>query len=129
MVGTRYKIHPANQGQEMWDKLVYPCKNIRLVLCGHAGKDGESFEENTAYRVDKNCVGKDVHQMMFNNQFIGGGARGNGGDGWVRILEFMPDGKTIKVKTYSVLFGISPTTKQYAHRTGKCDEYDMVINN
>ena len=126
-----YKISGdnANNGQELWDKFVYPCKNVRLVLCGHTGarlKNADMqtiYENNTAYRVDNNSAGKPVHQMMFNNQFV----TKNGGDGWVRILEFLPDGKTIKVKTYSPLFGISPMTKQYAHRTGKCDQFDMVI--
>ena len=52
---------------------------------------------------------------------------GNGGDGWLRILEFLPDGQTIKVNTYSPLFGISPTTKHLAHRTAPFDQFDMVI--
>ena len=39
----------------------------------------------------------------------------------------MPDGKTIKVRTYSPLFGISATTKQFAHRTGKIDQFDIVV--
>jgi hypothetical protein len=42
-------------------------------------------------------------------------------------MEFMPDGKTIKIKTYSPLFGISPTTKHLAHRTGAHDQFDIVI--
>ncbi len=120
-----YKIQPRNYGQDVWDKLVFPCKNIRLVMCGHTGKPG-AFEDNVAYRKDKNSAGKQVHQMMFNVQTLGGGWEGNGGDGWLRILEFMPDGKTIKVKTYSPLFGISPSTKHLAHRTGECDQFDMV---
>ena len=49
------------------------------------------------------------------------------GDGWLRILEFLPDGRTIKVRTYSPLFGISSLTKHLAHRTGTCDRFDMVI--
>lgn len=134
VVGTSYKISPANQGQEMWDKLVYPCKNIRLVVCGHTGHPDkqnpgsqQDFENNTAYRCDKNSAGKDVHQMMWNIQCLGGGWEGNGGDGWMRLLEFMPDGKTIKASTYSVLFGISPMTKHLAHQRSKCCEFDMVI--
>ena len=39
---------------------------------------------------------------------------GNGGDGWIRILEFMPDGVTVKATTFSPLFAISPTTRQFA---------------
>lgn len=122
-----YKISPRNYGQDIWEKCISKCDNIRLVICGHEGHPGE-FEDNVAYRVDKNDSGKDVHQMMFNIQCLGGGWEGNGGDGWVRILEFEPDGKTISVRTYSPLFGISPTTKQFAHRRGKCDEFNMTID-
>ncbi len=121
-----YAIKPANYGQDIWDKLVCNTENIRLVLCGHWGDTG-GFENSVAYRCDKNNAGKDVHQMMFNVQTLGGGWEGNGGDGWLRILEFMPDGQTIKVRTYSPLFGISPTTKHLAHRTSDIDQFDMVI--
>lgn len=34
------------------------------------------------------------------------------GDGWLRILEFMPDGKN---------------RKHLAHRTGACDQFEMVV--
>ena len=30
-----YKMTPANYGQAIWDKLVYPSKNICMVICGH----------------------------------------------------------------------------------------------
>ncbi len=121
-----YAISPRNWGEAVWKKLIEPSSNMLLVICGHTGKPG-NFEDASAYRVDKNAAGKNVHQMMFNVQISGGGWEGNGGDGWLRILEFMPDGKTIKVKTYSPLFGISPTTKHLAHRTEPYDQFDMVI--
>ncbi len=122
-----YSITPRNWGEDVWKKLVEPSSNISLVICGHTGKPG-GFEESVAYRVDKNIAGKNVHQMMFNVQILGGGWEGNGGDGWLRILEFLPDGKTIKVKTYSPLFGISPSTKHLAHRTNSYDQFDMIID-
>lgn len=121
-----YQISPRNWGQQVWDKLLQPSENIVLAICGHTGNPGD-FEDSVAYRVDKNSVGRDLHQMMFNVQVLGGGWEGNGGDGWVRILEFKPDGKTIGVKTYSPLFGISPATKHLAHRTGDIDQFEMVI--
>ncbi len=122
----KYKITPRNWGEDVWKKLVEPSSNIQFVICGHTGKPGE-FEDSVAYRVDKNSAGKDVHQMMFNVQILGGGWEGNGGDGWLRILEFLPDGETVKVKTYSPLFGISPSTRHLAHRTEPFDQFDMVI--
>ncbi|MBD5225542.1 MAG: serine/threonine protein phosphatase [Bacteroidales bacterium] len=121
-----YDITPRNWGQQVWEKLLQPSDNIILAICGHTGTPGE-FEDSVAYRIDKNQSGKDIHQMMFNVQVLGGGWEGNGGDGWLRILEFMPDGKTIGVKTYSPLFGISPSTRHLAHRTAPFDQFDIVI--
>lgn len=117
---------PGNAGVEIWEKLVRS-SNIRLLICGHTADGNGVFADNVAYRVDKNDAKKNVHQMMFNVQTLGGGWEGNGGDGWLRILEFMPDGKTIKVRTYSPLFGISPSTKHLAHRNAPCDKFDIVI--
>ncbi len=124
---SSYKITPRNWGKAVWEKLIYPTENIVFALCGHTGKPGD-YEDSIAYRVDKNSAGRNVHQMMFNVQILGGGWEGNGGDGWLRILEFMPDGKTIKVKTYSPLFGISPLTKHLAHRSEPYDQFDMIID-
>jgi hypothetical protein len=123
-----YKLRPGNTGKEIWEKLIYPSNNIDLVICGHTADGNGKFEDNVSYLTDKNSAGKTVHQMMFNVQTLGGGWEGNGGDGWLRILEFMPDGQTIKVRTYSPLFGISPSTKHLAHRTEPYDQFDIVIN-
>ena len=59
---------------------------------------------------------------------VDGGWHGNGGDGWLRIMEFMPDGKTIKIKTFSPFFAISPTTEKYAWRTEEFDQFDIVLD-
>ncbi len=111
------KLYDANNAEDIWKKLVEPASNIDMVICGHANGDG--------YKLDKNKIGKSVHQMMFNAQFIGGGHQGNGGDGWLRILEFLPDGKTVLVKTFSPLFAISPTTQQYAWKKEKNHEFTL----
>lgn len=121
-----YKITPHNWGQAVWDKLIKITPNIRCVICGHAGKPGD-FQSSVSYREDKNDAGITVPQMMFNVQTLGGGWEGNGGDGWLRILEFKPDGHTVSVKTYSPLFGISPATKHLARRTERYDQFDMIF--
>lgn len=119
--------------RQMWEKLFSQVPNIRLVLCGHHGHGPEEktkadeFWKNVGWRTDPNTAGYNVHQMMFNVQTLGGGWEGNGGDCWLRILEFMPDGKTVKVRTYSPLFGISPSTKHLAHRSKSYDQFDFVI--
>lgn len=126
IVKEGYKMKEVNYAQSMWDKLIYPSKNIKLVVCGHAAST-EGYDKQVSYRSDKNQYGKPVHQMMFNAQAADGQWSGNGGDCWIRILEFKPDGKTIGVKTFSPLFALSPVTKQFAWRTAPYDQFTMVI--
>jgi len=121
-----YDISPANYGKAIWERLIYPTPNICMLICGHAGDVGD-FDRHVSYRIDKNQLGKDIPQMMFNAQTAGGGWHGNGGDGWLRIIEFMPDGKTIKVRTFSPFFAISPTTSHHAWRTAPYDQFDIEI--
>lgn len=121
-----YKITPANYGKAIWEKLIYPTPNIRLLICGHACEITD-LEGTVSYREDKNINGQNVAQMMFNAQTADKQWFGNGGDGWLRILEFMPDGKTIKVKTFSPLFALSPTTAKYSWRTAPYDQFDIVL--
>lgn len=112
----RIKLPSANNGKQIWEKLIQPSSNIELVLSGHYSGEG--------YRKDKNGKGKTVHQILFDAQSMGGGGRiGNGGDGWLRILEFFPDNKTVKVRTFSPLFGISPTSQPNAWKTDSRNEY------
>ena len=93
-----------------------------MVLCGHAG----DTKTHCAFRKEKNDFGKEVPIMMFNPQAVGGW-EGNGGDGWLRILEFMPDGKTIGVRTYSPLFAASARTQDLAWSTADFDEFEFEI--
>jgi len=112
------KLPTSNNGQQLWDKLVKPAGNIEMVLSGHFS--GEGYKEGT------NDQGKAVHQILFDAQAMGGGSRsGNGGDGWLRILEFFPDDKTVKVRTFSPLFGISPTSQPHAWKTDERNEYTI----
>ena len=112
------KLPHANNGEQIWQKLVQPSSNIEMVLCGHIAGEG--------YRMDKNQAGKSVHQILFDSQSMGGGSRsGNGGDGWIRLLEFLPDGKTVKVKTFSPLFSASPTTQTHAWKKDTRNEFTI----
>ena len=123
-VKGRYPLVNANYGEQIWEKLIEPLDNIEFVFCGHIG-DSESHEGQVAYREDVNHTGKLVHQMLFNAQREGGGWHGNGGDGWLRILEFLPDDRTLKVYTFSPLFWISPSTRHLAWRTESYDQFDI----
>ena len=134
IVNEGYKLTPRNWAQAVWDKLIYPSKNIKMVLCGHTGnppkiKDGEkvNYQPTTCYRVDKAADGHEVVQMMFNSQQGDGDWNGNGGDCWLRILEFRPDGKTISVRTFSPLFAQSRLTQHLAWRTAAYDRFEIRI--
>jgi len=126
-VKEKYAITDVNYGQGIWDKLIYPSDNIRLVLCGHIAGPKDP-RENIGFRVDKNHAGKAVSQMLFDTQTDGGGWHGNGGDGWLRILEFSADGKRVSVRTFSPLFAISPSTQHLAWRTEPYNQFSFAID-
>ncbi len=98
----------GNDGVEMWNELVKVNGNFEMTFNGHLGGDG------TGYRVDANNASVDVHQMFFNTQF-----ETNGGNGWLRVVEFMKDGQTVKVRTYSPHFGL--------YRTNAASNLDLII--
>ena len=106
-------------GQELWDELVGPSENIQITLNGHVGGD------QVGYRVDTNAGGKDVHQILFNAQFDGGGRLGNGGDGWLRIMSFEPHGSTVSVRTYSPL---REAWGKSAWRTDEANQFSFEIS-
>lgn len=122
-----YPLTDRNYGLAIWKKLVQPSKNIRLVLSGHIAVP-DNVLGHIGFRTDKNAAGKKVNQMLFNAQALGGGWHGNGGDGWLRYLEFLPDGKTVKVKTFSPLFAISPSTRHLAWRKELYDEFEFSLD-
>ena len=126
-VKENYPIENANYGKAIFDKLVKPSKNIQMVFSGHIGSP-DDFRAHVAFRTDRNAANKKIQQMAFNAQALGGGWMGNGGDGWLRILEFMPDGKTVKVKTFSPFFAISPTTQKYAWDKADYNEFSFEID-
>ncbi len=81
-----------NDGEELWQKLVRKHAFV-MVLNGHVLGDG------TGYLASVTDKGNTCHQMLSNYQF-----RNLGGEGYMRLLEFEADGKTVKVYTYSPLY-------------------------
>lgn len=116
----------GNAGEGIWEKLVKTTPNIRMVLCGHHST-ADNMDGCTGYRVDKNEAGKDVYQLVCDMQAMGGGWEGNGGDGWLQLMEFSKDMKTIKVRTFSPFFAISPTTQKYAWYHGDNQEFEINV--
>jgi hypothetical protein len=82
---------PVNDGEELWQKLVRK-NNFDFTFNGHVLGSGLGF------LASKNDHGKTTYQMLVNYQM-----RKGGGEGYLRILEFLPDGKTVHVKSYSPL--------------------------
>ncbi|RPA70495.1 serine/threonine protein phosphatase [Cyclobacteriaceae bacterium YHN15] len=109
-----YPITDRNYGKAIWEKLVKPSRNIQMVFSGHIGVPDQK-SGHVGFRTDTNAGGKKVHQMTFNAQALGGGWHGNGGDGWLRMLEFQ--GNRVTVRTFSSLFAISPSTRHLAWGT------------
>ncbi|TDQ78293.1 calcineurin-like phosphoesterase family protein [Sphingobacterium yanglingense] len=120
-----YPLKNAHYGKVIWDKFVSQSPQVQFVFAGHIA-NSDTHRDQVGYRQDKNAHGKPVHQMLFNAQREGGGWHGNGGDGWLRILEFIPQQRKVKVKTFSPYFFISPGMRSNAWRTAEYDEYEMI---
>jgi hypothetical protein len=82
----------VNDGEQLWQKLVRKHAFV-MTLNGHVLGDG------TGYLASVTDKGNICHQMMSNYQF-----RAQGGEGYMRLLEFQEDGKTVNVYTYSPLY-------------------------
>jgi 3',5'-cyclic AMP phosphodiesterase CpdA len=82
----------VNDGEEMWQKLVRKHAFV-MTLNGHVLGDG------TGYLASVTDKGNTCHQIMSNYQF-----RALGGEGYMRVMSFQDDNKTIKVQTYSPLY-------------------------
>lgn len=120
-----HKQPDNNGGEDVWQKLVRKTPNIRLVMCGHTGGGTHRISDNTATVVERNDAGKDVVQMVFAQH--GRPHDGHGADGWLRTLEFMPNGKTVKVATFSPYLFYSLDTKEKSRpRDGK-NEFSFEI--
>lgn len=86
----------VHDGQELWDELVKVNENFEMVHSGHVIGAAQSDGDGTGYRADDGVSGNAAHQFLFNAQHLA-----EGGTGWLRLYEFLPDGKTVRVKTYS----------------------------
>jgi len=92
--------------QYLWDGLIVKNENVFLVLSGHA--HGEA-------RRSDDAGGRTVHQLLADYQ-----GYPEGGQGWLRLLEFSGDGKTIVVKTYSPYLG--------SYKTGPESQFTLETN-
>ena len=86
-----------NDGEELWKKLVREHANFKFTFNGHTARAGLGDKRTgVGFLTEVGEAGNLVHQMLFDTQHIGG----NGGGGWIRLLEFTPEGR-VQVKTFS----------------------------
>lgn len=103
------KVAADADGQQLWTELVRGNENFELVFNGHFGGDGSGYVGSTG------AHGNFVHQMFFNAQQLG-----EGGGGWMRLVEFLEDGKTIRVRSFSTLTGLE--------RTNSANSFELPIS-
>jgi hypothetical protein len=90
LIGTGDQAAWQNGGQTLYDALK-DNPNLFLLLCGHASGEGK--------RTDV-FQGDTVHTLLADYQ-----SRANGGNGWLRVLEFSPANGLIRVRTFSPTLG------------------------
>lgn len=81
-------------GTEIFDSLVKPYPNVKIVLCGHlrgAARNAVSLDDDGDGQPDRT-----VHELMYNYQ-----EEGKGGMGYLRYLTVDPLTGDIAVSTYS----------------------------
>ncbi|RIK76551.1 MAG: hypothetical protein DCC67_13745 [Planctomycetota bacterium] len=98
----------SHDGEQLWHELVKLHGNFEMTFSGHVGGDGVGYLKSTGVE------GNAVHQMLINAQF-----ETNGGNGWLRVVEFLNDGKTARVRTYSPYLGL--------YRTDPANQYEIVL--
>ncbi|MDQ8207422.1 SUMF1/EgtB/PvdO family nonheme iron enzyme [Coraliomargarita sp. SDUM461003] len=81
-----------NTANEVFDTLVYPNNQIFMVICGH------NF---AIYNLEEtNAAGNVVHEVLVDYQTLP-----NGGNGFLRIMEFQPSAGKVVHSTYSPYLG------------------------
>ncbi len=75
----------ANDGQEIWDRIIADNDNVLAVLSGHTLGDGVGY-----------AMSEGVHEVLANYQ-----SRDNFGAGYLRLMQVDPTAQTIKVFTLS----------------------------
>ncbi|MBN1589145.1 MAG: metallophosphoesterase, partial [Pirellulales bacterium] len=99
----------TNDGQEVWDQLIKKHENWKLVFNGHVLNSG------TGWLASRGDNGNIVHQFLANYQM-----RAQGGEGYLRIMEFKDDGNSVKVSSYSPYLG--------SYLTGYDQDFDFNMS-
>lgn len=78
----------TSTGTDLFRELINNNSEIFMVLSGHVPGEGQ--------KTVRNSEGLEVFEMLADYQF-----RANGGDGWLRLIEFDEENAQMNVKTYS----------------------------
>jgi len=106
-----------NDGMEMWQKLILPNRNVKMVFSGHDVNFDDLPPGTTGLLSSARPDGSVVHQILANYQTCTAapcdvspqGTTVNGGSGYLRIVRFSPAAGTISVSTYSPVLDQSLT--------------------
>jgi hypothetical protein len=107
LAGTGNPAAFSAQGQATYDALKSH-SNLFLMLCGHV--PGEGRRQDT-------FGGNTVNTVMSDYQ-----SRTNGGNGWLRIMEFSPANNVIRVKTYT------PWLDQFEADADSSSQFTLIYN-
>jgi hypothetical protein len=77
-------------GQDIWDDVVDPNSNARVVLCGHSHSSTDAEE----LLITANSGGYNVYQVHSDYQ-----ERDSGGNGWLKVFQIV--GENMYIRTYS----------------------------
>ena len=97
-----------NDGEMIWRKLIFPNNNFKFVFCGHQ-------TVATGKLVSNDYNNNRVLQMIYADHRTPSGI-----NGWVQILEFYKDKKTVGIKTYSPLLN--------SWNTDSLNQYEFIYN-
>jgi formylglycine-generating enzyme len=103
--GTR----DPNWGQPWWDEVINPNPQVFMVLCG------DDADTEVAFQISTNSGGKQVFEIESDYE-----KRDNGGNGYLRLMEFDESNGMIQIKTYS------PYLDQYLTDAG--NQFDLSMN-
>jgi hypothetical protein len=101
---TTTNLHPdgAHDGEMLWNELVKKHAGVFLVMSGHVlGKGAASL-------VSRGDRGNTVLQVLANYQMLE-----EGGLGYLRLVELLPDGRTLRQKTFSPTLGLYATAPEH----------------
>ena len=104
--GTRSVTHCVDT-EYIWDEIVVPNDNVALVLCGHM--------KTEHLRIDA-AGDRHVPQILANYQL-----EPRGGNGWLRLMRFVPGEDRVEVRTYS------PQLEEFRTRASSQFNFEMPL--